>query len=142
MSSGINKDPRAMDIGVRLKMRFGVSPKILIRHPQADFLCILRDENGEDLCEGSGLTEGMALIAAYKNFSPNQMGKSKAQLQKENADMEARLRDLESAVEAPKAETEDESADAAWPPSQELEVSKPVKKTRRKKTTPRSSSPE
>lgn len=142
MSSGINKDPRAMDIGVRLQMRYGVTPKILHRHPQGDVLCILRDEHGEDLCKGSGPTEGMALIAAYKNFSPNQMGKSKAQLQKENADMEARLRDLESAMEAEKAEAKDEPADTAWPPSQELEVEKPVKKTRRKKTTPRPSSPE
>ena len=142
MSSGINKDPRAMDIAVRLQMRFGVKTKILHRHPQGDMLCILRDENGEDLCDGSGPTDGMALIAAYQNFSPKQMSKSKAQLQKENADMEARLRDLESAVEAQKAETEDESADTAWPPSQELEVSNPVKKTRRKKTTPNPTSPE
>ena len=141
MSSGLNKDPRAMDIGVRLKMHFGVITKFISRHPQNDKLCILRDENGEDLCEGSGETDGMALIAAYKNFDPSQMGKSKAQLQKENANMAARLRDLESAVEAPKAAAQDEPAGAAWPPSQELEVDKPVKKTRRKKTT-RTSSPE
>ena len=136
----INKDPRALNIGVMLQMRFGISPKILIRHPQGDKLCILRDEHGEHLCEGSGVTDGMALIAAYENFDPSQMGKSKAQLQKENADMAARLRDLESAVEAPKAAAQDEPADAAWPPSQELEVEEPVKKTRRKKTTRTSSS--
>ena len=140
MSSGINKDPRAMDIGVRLQMQYGISTKILHRHPQGDKLCIFRDEQGEPLCEGSGPTDGMALIAAYENFDPSQMGKSKAQLQQENADMAARLRDLESAMEAPKAAAQDEPADAAWPPSQDLEVEEPVKKARRKKTTRTSSS--
>ncbi len=141
MSSGINKDPRAMDIAVRLKMRFGISPKIFHRTPQGDVLCILQDEHGEDLCESSGPTEGMALVAAYKEFKPNQMGKSKAQLQKENQSMEDRLRDLESKLEAQNAEAEEKPEIAAWPPSQELEVAKPVKKSR-KKVTKQTSSPE
>lgn len=97
-------------------------------------VCQIRDKDNQVVAEGRGLDEDYAFEAACKAFDPNKEENERRSLEERNAELEAKLRDLESGV-SPAAAADSQKSDGDDSLASEEVNEKPVRK---KKTTRKS----
>jgi hypothetical protein len=126
-------DRRILNMMLRLEMSDSVA--FHFTHSGSSTTCEFKDRDGKVVHTGTGVTEDAAFENAAQSWNPNQANDEKASLEKSNAELEAKVRDLESQLQTPpnavatSATGNDSETDHSEP---EAPVTK--KKTRRRRS--------